>query len=233
MKVLVTGGAGFIGSHVVEKLQERGIEVYVYYLPVASYQYLPEGTVFIPGSILDMESLRVAMSGMHAVYHLAAIADGKDVYEDPIYAESVNVRGTINVLEAARHAKVSRVIYGSTTWVYSEADSDVVDEETSLRPPTHLHTATKLTSEYYCISYDKLYGVASTILRYGIPYGPRSRATRTFTATGAWQRSLSRSWRSQCPAWTRWSPRWPRTTPCTRSRWGQHLGQFRMGCRLS
>ena len=87
MKVLVTGGAGFIGSHVVEKLQERGIEVYVYDLPVASYQYLPEGTVFIPGSILDMESLRVAMSGMHAVYHLAAIADVKDVYEDPIYAD--------------------------------------------------------------------------------------------------------------------------------------------------
>ena len=175
MKVLVTGGAGFIGSHVVEKLLERGIEAYVYDLPVIRHRISSNDAVFIPGSILDMESLRVAMSGMDAVYHLAAIADVKDVYEDPYYAESVNVRGTINVLEAARRAKVPRIIYGSTTWVYSETDSDVVDEDTPLKPPSHLYTTTKLASEYYCICYDKLYGVASTILRYGIPYGPRAR----------------------------------------------------------
>ena len=99
----------------------------------------------------------------------------KEVYEDPSYAETVNVRGTINVLEAARRSKVPRIIYGSTTWVYSEAASEVVDEETPLQPPSHLYTATKLTSEYYCICYDKLYGLNSTILRYGIPYGPRAR----------------------------------------------------------
>ena len=74
--------------------------------------------------------------------------------------------------EASRRGNVPRVIYGSTTWVYSEADPEVVDENTPLHPPTHLYTATKLTSEYYCISYDKLYGLATTILRYGIPYGP-------------------------------------------------------------
>jgi UDP-glucose 4-epimerase len=67
------------------------------------------------------------------------------------------------------------VIYGSTTWVYGGADADVVDEETHLGPPDHLYTATKLTSEYYCLNYDKLYGVATTILRYGIPFGPRAR----------------------------------------------------------
>jgi len=122
-----------------------------------------------------MDALRVAMGGMDVVYHLAAVADVDDVYQEPHYAESINVRGTINVLEAARRAKVSRVIYGSTTWVYSEAEGDVVDEDTPLRPPAHLYTATKLTSEYYCISYDKLYGVSSTILRYGIPFGPRAR----------------------------------------------------------
>ena len=175
MRVLVTGGAGFIGSHVVQKLLERGIHVYVYDLPVVGHRVPVNDAVFIPGSILDLESLRVTMNGMHAVYHLAAVADVKDVYEDPYYAEAVNVRGTINVLEAARRAKVPRVIYGSTTWVYSEADSDVVDERTPLNPPSHLYTATKLTSEYYCNSYDKLYGVASTILRYGIPYGPGAR----------------------------------------------------------
>ena len=175
MRVLVTGGAGFIGSHVVEKLLEQGVEVYVYDLPFLRQGFSIKDAMFIPGSILDLESVRVAMVGMHAVYHLAAIADVKDVYEDPYYAEAVNVRGTINVLEAARRAKVPRLIYGSTTWVYSEADDNVVDEDTPLKPPLHLYTATKLTSEYYCICYDKLYGVTSTILRYGIPYGPRAR----------------------------------------------------------
>ena len=175
MRVLVTGGAGFIGSHVVEKLLERGIQVFVYDLPGMGHRLPDNHAVFIPGSILDQEALRVAMVGMDAVYHLAAIADVKDVFEDPFYSESVNVRGTMNVLEACRRTKVPRIIYGSTTWVYSEAEPEVVDEDTPLNAPSHLYTATKLTSEYYCICYDKLYGVASTILRYGIPYGPRAR----------------------------------------------------------
>ena len=175
MRVLVTGGAGFIGSHVVDKLLQRGIQVFVYDLPVVRHRLNPSEAVFIPGSILDLDSLRLAMGGMDAVYHLAAVADVKDVFEEPHYSENINVRGTINVLEAARHARVPRVVYGSTTWVYSEADPDIVDEETPLRAPTHLYTATKLTSEYYCISYSKLYDVPCTILRYGIPYGPRAR----------------------------------------------------------
>jgi len=175
MKVLVTGGAGFIGSHLVDKLLEAGVEVFVYDLPVAKHTAPQNEASFISGSILDMESLQVAMVGIDAVYHLAAIADVKDVYDDPTYAESVNVRGTINVLEAARRSKVPRVIYGSTTWVYSETDLEVVDEDTVLKAPSHIYTATKLTSEYYCRCYDIQYGVDSTILRYGIPYGPRAR----------------------------------------------------------
>lgn len=175
MRVLITGGAGFIGSHLIERLLARGVETYIYDLPAIRHRMTNNDAVFIPGSILDLESLRVAMTGMDAVYHLAAIADVRVVYEDPCYAEMVNARGTINVLEAARRCKISRVIYGSTTWVYGETDAEVVDEDTPLSPPNHLYTATKLASEYYCISYDKLYGVPTTILRYGIPYGPRAR----------------------------------------------------------
>ena len=175
MRVLITGGAGFIGSHVVEQLIEQGHQVYVYDLPGTDHRIKHEDAVFIPGTILDLEALREAMVSKDAVYHLAAIADVNEVFEDPTYAETVNVRGTINVLEAARRSEVPRVIYGSTTWVYSDADTEVVDEDTPIRPPSHLYTATKLTSEYYCACYDNLYGVAATILRYGIPYGPRSR----------------------------------------------------------
>lgn len=175
MRVLVTGGAGFIGSHIVDKLLERGAQAFVYDLAAVRHRCPVKGAEFIPGSILDLESLMAAMSGMDAVFHLAAVADVKDVHENPHYAEIVNVRGTMNVLEAARRAKVRRVIYGSSTWVYSEAGEDIVDEDTPLRPPTHFYTATKLASEYYCNAYDKLYGVETTVLRFGIPYGPRAR----------------------------------------------------------
>ncbi|MBM3249765.1 MAG: NAD-dependent epimerase/dehydratase family protein [Candidatus Omnitrophica bacterium] len=172
MKALVTGGSGFIGSHVVDKLRDKGIEVRVYDGIMPTYR---KDIEYYQGSILDITSLGFAMHGIDAVFHLAAVADVKDVYNDPYRSESINVRGTINVLEAARNAGVKRIIYGSTTWVYSEATQNQVDETTPLHAPTHLYTATKLTGEYYCQSYSKLYGMDVTILRYGIPYGPRAR----------------------------------------------------------
>lgn len=172
MRCLVTGGAGFIASHVVDNLLRRGIEVRVF--DQRRSEYAPDCDHFI-GSILDLEALRLAMNGIHAVFHLAAVADVKDVYNDPVYAENVNTRGTMFVLEAARRAGVKRVIYGSTTWVYSDAEGSIVDERTLIPAPTHLYTATKLTGEYYCRSYGELYGLDYTIFRYGIPYGPRAR----------------------------------------------------------
>ena len=175
MKVLVTGGSGFIGSHVVDKLRDKGVITFIYDLPAMRRNNHRTDVEFIPGSILDLEGLQGALKGMDAVFHLAAVADVKDVQENPVYAEALNVRGTINVLEAARLTHVKRVIYGSTTWVYSAAQPETVDEETPLSAPTHFYTATKLAAEYYCRSYSHLYGVESTILRYGIPYGPRAR----------------------------------------------------------
>lgn len=172
MRVLVTGGSGFIGSHVVDKLRERGVQVRVFDMVMPTFRSDIE---FYHSSLLDFEALRMAMSGVDALYHLAAIADVKDVYEEPHYAESINVRGTINILEAARRSKLQRVIYGSTTWVYSAASEEYVTEETPLRAPSHLYTATKIASEYYCQSYSRLYELPVTILRYGIPYGPRAR----------------------------------------------------------
>ncbi|MDD5108765.1 MAG: NAD-dependent epimerase/dehydratase family protein [Candidatus Omnitrophica bacterium] len=172
MKVLVTGGSGFIGSHVVDKLRDKGVEVRVYDGIMPSFR---KDIEFYQGSILDKTSLGFALNGVDAIFHLAAVADVKDVYNNPYDSEAINVRGTINVLEAARNTNVRRIVYGSTTWVYSEASSNNVDESTPLHAPTHLYTATKLTGEYYCQSYSKLYGMEVTILRYGIPYGPRAR----------------------------------------------------------
>lgn len=171
MRVLVTGGAGFIGSHVVDKLCEYGVTVRVFDLTHPRR----EDVDFYQGSILDVGELRSAMSRVDAVMHLAAIADVNDVVDEPLYAEMVNVRGTANVVEAMRLAGIKRLIYGSTTWVYEAAEAEQVDEETTLGRPSHLYTATKLAGEYYCHSYAKLYGLEPTVLRYGIPYGPRAR----------------------------------------------------------
>lgn len=172
MKALVTGGSGFIGSHVVDKLKNEGVDVRVYDMVMPTFRSDIE---YYHGSLLDFTSLGMAMSEIDVVYHLGAIADVKDVYEDPHYSESINTRGTINALEAARRAGIIKLVYGSTTWVYSEADGDNVDEGTPLHAPSHLYTATKIASEYYCQSYSKLYDLKTTILRYGIPYGPRAR----------------------------------------------------------
>lgn len=173
MRVLVTGGSGFIGSHVVDKLREQGIEVRIFDMVIPT---LRNDVEFYHGSLLDFEALRMALSRVDVVYHLAAVADVKDVFDDPHYSESINVRGTINVLEAARRSTtIQRVIYGSTTWVYSESTEQLVDEQTPLRAPSHLYTATKMASEYYCQCYSRLYNLPITILRYGIPYGPRAR----------------------------------------------------------
>ena len=172
MLALLTGGSGFIGSHVADKLIERGIRVRVVDVVPPNRDDLEH----YDASLLDLDRLRRAMSGVAVVFHLGAVADVRDAAEDPHYTESINTRGTINVLEAARRAKVPRVVYGSTTWVYSDTDGEELDEDTPLRAPSHIYTATKLASEYYCHAYSKLYGLKTTILRYGIPYGPRARS---------------------------------------------------------
>jgi UDP-glucose 4-epimerase len=175
MRVLVTGGGGFIGSHVVDRLIERGVTPRIFDLSASPYHSPLEVETFT-GSITDPANLDLAMRDCDAVIHLAAVADVGHVLADPVLAEEVNTRGTLNVLEAACRAKVGRVVYGSTTWVYSDCVEQEVDEETPIPAPRHLYTATKLAGETYCAGYAELYELESTVLRFGIPYGPRARA---------------------------------------------------------
>jgi UDP-glucose 4-epimerase len=175
MRVLVTGGGGFIGSHVVDRLIGRGDTPRIFDLSASPYHSPLEVETFT-GSITDPANLDLAMRDCDAVIHLAAVADVGHVLADPVLAEEVNTRGTLNVLEAACRAKVGRVVYGSTTWVYSDCVEQEVDEETPIPAPRHLYTATKLAGETYCAGYAELYDLESTVLRFGIPYGPRARA---------------------------------------------------------
>jgi len=172
-RVLVTGGSGFIGSHVVDKLADAGFEPRIYDLQESPHH--EAGTVeTVVGDLFDRESLCQAMDGCDAVVHLAAYADVGIVADQPVDAEECNARGTLAVLEAAR-ATDTRVIYGSTIWVYGASGDGLVDEDAPLGLPDHLYTASKLAGEMYCTSYAELYDVDCTILRFGIPYGPRAR----------------------------------------------------------
>src|SRR5690348_13560903 len=181
MRVLVTGGSGFIGSHVVDKLRARGHEPVIYDLLPSPWH--EDGTVdTVLGSITDRESLERALHSCDAVAHLAAVADVNDVHAEPEDAERVNARGTVAMLEAARRAGVKRIVYASTIWVYSDCEGEAVDEETLLPAPSHLYTSTKLAGELYCKAYQELYGIDFTILRFGIPYGPRAREAAVIPA---------------------------------------------------
>lgn len=174
MKIGVIGGSGFIGSHVVDKLIEHGHEVTVF--DVMKPHRNDVRHMYI--DITNLSKTAVALTGDYdAVYLLAAMADVNDVYKNPVEAGEVNILGVANVLEAARRSEIDRVILASTVWVYELALEQNVNEETPLQiqKASHVYTSSKIAAELYCHSYQKLFGQNFTILRYGIPYGPRAR----------------------------------------------------------
>lgn len=184
MKVLVTGGSGFIGSHVVEKLIDRGIRVRIYDLICPDFlEEMPAQkrrlVEYYQGSLLEEDKIRLASLTVDAIFHLAAVADVNDIAKDPRHVEDINVRGTFNVLEAARfNSRIRRVIFASTVWVYQDTPQiGALTEDSPLGLPSHFYTATKLAGEANFISYSRLFNIPVTILRFGIPYGPRARGT--------------------------------------------------------
>jgi UDP-glucose 4-epimerase len=174
MRILVTGGSGFIGSHVVDALVASGHDPRIFDVISSPWHDPAEFDTYI-GDLTDVDAVKLAARGCDAIAHLGAIADVSHVAADPSYAERVNAGGTANVLEAARTEDVGRVIYASTIWVYDGCRAGCVDEDSLLGLPRHPYTAQKIAGETYCTSYAELYDVDYTILRFGIPYGPRAR----------------------------------------------------------
>lgn len=173
MKVLVTGGSGFIGSHVVDRVIAHGHDARILDLVPSRYH---DSVDTVIGDLCNPEDVARAVDGCEAVLHLAAVADVDQVAKDPSHTDRVNVQGTQRLLEAARAGGVSRFVYASTIWVYGDAAGpESLDEDTPLEHPKHFYTATKIAGEMYTVSYGELYGLEWTILRFGIPYGPRAR----------------------------------------------------------
>jgi UDP-glucose 4-epimerase len=182
VRVLVTGGAGFIGSHVVDRLRAHGHEPRIFDLVRSRYHSAGE-VEMVRGDLLDEDAVRRALRGCDAAVHLAAVADVNEVVADPVRAVAVNVRGTQTILEAARIAGIERFVFGSTVWVYDSAPvQSPIDEDAPLASPSHVYTATKRAGEMYCRSYEERFGLSQTILRFGIPYGPRLREAAVVAA---------------------------------------------------
>jgi len=174
MRVGVIGGSGFIGSHIVDKLIEKGHDVTVF--DIMKPQRPDVNHIVI--DIIDISKTTIALAGGYdVIYMLAAMADVNDVFNNPIEATEINIMGVANVLEAARRNHIKRVIFSSTIWVYEMAGVENVSEDTYFSPVNvkHVYTASKLAAEMYLFAFQKLYGINFTILRYGIPYGPRAR----------------------------------------------------------
>ncbi len=174
MKCAVTGGSGFIGSHVVDKLKAAGHEV-----TVLDYHVKPHraDVAYKDVDIVDFSSVLNATKGMEAIFHLGAMSNVNHVFEQPLYSVQLNILATANVLEAARHHGGPRVVLASTVWVYTGSKGTDVDEESPFYMPGagHVYSSTKIASEFLCHDYAQLYKVPFTVLRYGIPYGPRMR----------------------------------------------------------
>ncbi|MFQ5977042.1 MAG: NAD-dependent epimerase/dehydratase family protein [Candidatus Heimdallarchaeota archaeon] len=180
MKIAVIGGSGFIGSHIVDKLVQEDHEVTVFDIMKPSRTDLRH----IHIDITDLSNTAVALTGEYdALYLLAAMANVNDVFANPVESGLVNVMGPLNVLEAARRNDIGRVILASTVWVYGLSPENKVDEKTPLLPENvdHVYTGSKISAELLFYSFSKLYGINYTILRYGIPYGPRARTGTVIT----------------------------------------------------
>ena len=174
LKCAVTGGSGFIGSHVVDRLKAAGHEV-----TILDYHAKPHraDVGYKDVDIISFSSVLNAVKGMDAVFHLAAMSNVNHVFDQPLYSVELNVMGTANVLEAARIHGGMQVILASTVWVYSGAKGADVNEDSPFYMPGagHVYSSTKLSCELLCHDYAQLYKVPITVLRYGIPYGPRMR----------------------------------------------------------
>ena len=176
MRCVVTGGCGFIGSHIVDALVRDGCEVAVLDdLSTGNLEYLNPASELVEGSVADAETVLAAVEGAAWVFHLAALPRVQQSVDDPIGTHAVNVNGTLNVLQAAREHGVERVVVSSSSSVYGDQETHLMTEDLAPNPlsPYGLH---KLIGEQYADLFAALFGMQIVSLRYFNVYGPRQSA---------------------------------------------------------
>lgn len=182
---LVTGGAGFIGSNLVEELIKRDEKVRVIdNFCTGRHENIEE---FVPkielvrGDIRNLDTVREAVEGVDFVLHEAALTSVVRSIEHPLATTETNIEGTLNVLVAAREAKVKRVIYASSSSIYGNAPT-LPKREEMIPNPLSPYAVSKVSGEYYCQVFYRIYGLESVILRYFNVFGPRQDPVSQYAA---------------------------------------------------
>ena len=182
---LVTGGAGFIGSHLVEELVQQGRRVRVLDNfstgSRANLAAVKDAIVIVEGDIVDPATVRACMRGVQRVFHQAALRSVPRSVDDPSSSNHVNVDGTLNILIAARDAGVERVVYASSSSVYGHRNVLPMREDDGTRPVSP-YAVSKLAAEMYCRVFTQLYGLPTVSLRYFNVFGPRQAPDSQYAA---------------------------------------------------
>jgi len=182
---LVTGGAGFIGSHLVEELVKQGQRVRVIdNLSTGKKENIEpfsEKIEFVEGDIRDLELVRDGMDGVDYVLHQAAVPSVPRSVKDPLTSNSANVEGTLDILIAARNAGVKRVVYASSSSVYGDTPVLPKDEDMK-QEPRSAYAVSKLAGELYCQAFYHAYGLETVALRYFNVFGPRQDPKSQYAA---------------------------------------------------
>lgn len=182
-KVLVTGGAGFIGSHVAELCQQRGFEVVVLDdFSQGKREWIPAGSTIIEGSVTDLALVRKAMVGIDGVFHLAAMSrvlpSLQGGPEACLSSAEPNIMGTINVMIAAAEAKVKKFVYSASSTYYGNTPAPHI--ETGPLGAETPYAVSKYIGELYASRFSVMYGLPTVCLRYFQVYGPRCPSTGTY-----------------------------------------------------
>jgi UDP-N-acetylglucosamine/UDP-N-acetyl-alpha-D-glucosaminouronate 4-epimerase len=183
-KVLVTGGAGFIGSHLVQALLERGDEVRVLdnFSTGARANIAGLGVEVVEGELRSYERVHNAVRGTEVVFHLGALGSVPRSVQDPLTSGAVNVEGTLNVLLAARDEGVRRVVFASSSSIYGN-QAELPLRESMAPDPISPYGVAKLAAERYCVSFSRVYHSFETVvLRYFNVFGPRQDPNSQYAA---------------------------------------------------
>ncbi|MBN2623922.1 MAG: SDR family oxidoreductase [Acidimicrobiales bacterium] len=182
MRALVTGGAGFIGSHLADALLARGDEVVVLdNLATGRLENVPDKATFVEGDVSDEAAVARAIEGCDVAFHQAALGSVARSVERPLDSDTANVHGTLAVLQAAHLAGVRRVVMASSSSVYGGA-SQVPTPESAPLTPRSPYAVTKLTGEHYARVFWELHGLETVCLRYFNVFGPRQRPDSQYAA---------------------------------------------------
>jgi UDP-glucose 4-epimerase len=182
-KALVTGGAGFIGSNLVEALLQRGDDVRVLdnYSTGRRANLAGLEVEVVEGDLRSYERVHTAVRGVEVVFHQGALGSVPRSVQDPLTTTAVNVEGTLNVLLAARDESVRRVVFASSSSVYGQVDRMPLSEGQTPNPISPYGVA-KLAAERFCVSFGHVYGLETVALRYFNVFGPRQDPSSQYAA---------------------------------------------------